>query len=168
VSVDPGDRLETLNKPENDLAAHFIEAVTGSIGEMTQVEPIIRDVRQTEFDKSLGDVWALVGSFPKSPDCLLLSVPMKTARAMAERVLADLKQPLDERMVLDCIGEMANVMAGQVKSLLANSPYHFSFTLPKVTLAADSQVLTHLGRSCLRITFDSEIGEFALQIIADA
>jgi chemotaxis protein CheX len=160
--------LETVSKPEGDVAPFFIEAVTGSIGEMTHVEPIVRDVRQTEFDKSLGDVWAIVGSFPNSPDCLVLSLPMKTARGMAERILAETPQLIDDSMILDCIGELANVLAGQVKALLANSSYHFSFSLPKVMRIPDSQVLVHMGHKCLRMIFDSEVGEFALQIVADA
>jgi chemotaxis protein CheX len=159
--------LKTINRPEENLATLFIEAVTGSIGEMTKVQPIVREVYQTEFDKGLGDLWALVGSFPNSPDCLVLSLPMKTARGMAERVLADTREPIDDNMVLDCIGELANVLAGQVRSLLANSPYRFSFSLPKVMLTPDWEVFAHSGRKCLRMIFDSELGEFALQIIAD-
>jgi chemotaxis protein CheX len=168
MSVVPDDSLEALNKKiEVDLTPLFIEAITGSIGEMTHAEPTIREVLRAEFDKSLGDVWAIVGSFPNSPDCLVLSFLMKTARGMAERVLADTREPIDDRMILDCIGELANVLAGQVKSLLATSSLHFSFSLPKVMIAPDSQILVHSGRKCLRMTFNSDLGEFALQIIAD-
>src|SRR5262245_45587149 len=139
MSLDPRDKVETAEYTGADLAALFIEAVTGSIGEMTHIEPVIREVHRTEFDNTLGDVWALVGDLPSSPDCLALSLPMKTARGMAERVFADVREPIDDGMVLDCIGELANVLAGQAKSLLANSPYRFSFALPKVMLAHDSQ-----------------------------
>jgi chemotaxis protein CheX len=166
MTIDPRHTLQTVNEPEGDLAALFIEAVAGSIGEMTHIEPVIREVYRTEFDKTLGDVLAIVGSLPGSPDCLVLSLPMKTARAMTERVLTDVREPIDDRMVFDCIGELANVLAGQAKSLLANSPYPFSFSLPKVTLASDSQVLARLGCKCLRIIFDSEVGEFGLQVVA--
>jgi chemotaxis protein CheX len=167
MTLDPRDTAETAEKSGADLATLFIEAVTGSIGEMTHIEPVIRKVDRTEFDKTLGDVWALVGDLPRSPGCLALSLPMKTARGMAERVFAGVREPIDDGMVLDCIGELANILAGQVKSLLANSPYHFSISLPKVMLTHDLQVQDRLGRSCLRMTFDSEVGEFALQIVAD-
>jgi chemotaxis protein CheX len=145
----------------------FIEAVAGSIGEMTQTEPVIREVNRVDFDRTLGDVWAVVGSFPMVPDCVVISLPMNTARGMAERVLGDVREPIDDRIILDCIGELANVLAGQVKSLLATSPYHFSFSLPKVTRGPDSDALAHLGHKCLRMLFNSEVGEFALQVIAD-
>ena len=166
MSVGPPDTAGTADKPTGDLATLFIEAVTGSIGEMTHIEPVAREVRRAEFDARSGDVWVLVGSFPRSPDCLTLSLPMKTARSMAERVLADVREPIDDRMVLDCIGELANVLAGQAKSLLANSPYRFSFSLPRVMLAPDANLLAHLGCDCLRMIFDSEVGEFALQVVA--
>src|SRR5262249_10845433 len=108
---------------------------------MTQIQPVIREVNRADFDQTLGDVWAVVGSFPTVPDCLVLSLPMQTAHGMAKRVLGDAGEPMDERMVLDCIGELANVLAGQAKSLLANSSHHFSFSLPKVMLMApDSHV----------------------------
>jgi len=160
--------METVNQPKADLAALFIEAVTGSIGEMTRTDPVAREVIQANFDRTLGEVWALVGSLPGSPDCLALSLPVKTARGMAERVFTDVREPIDDGMILDCIGELANVLAGQAKSLLANSPYHFSLSLPKVMRSGDSRVSLHLGHHCLRIIFDSEVGEFALQIIAEA
>jgi chemotaxis protein CheX len=93
---------------------------------------------------------------------LLLRFPERTAAAIAQRVLADTEVELNESLIRDCIGEIANVIAGQAKTLLAGTPYRLTFSLPEVVVG--KHLLSHpeWSRECLVIAFRSDLGEFSL------
>lgn len=85
-----------------------------------------------------------------------LGLPSETAMALARRVLAGAGVEPDEGMVRDCLAEVLNVVAGQAKTLLYGTPYHFTFTTPTARpagLAAGAEV-----------GFRSECGSFALRL----
>jgi CheY-specific phosphatase CheX len=63
----------------------------------------------------------VLGIKPATEGLLVLSFPDRTAAAITERVLADAKEEIDETLVRDCVGEIANVIAGQAKTLLAGT-----------------------------------------------
>jgi chemotaxis protein CheX len=86
---------------------------------------------------------------------LVLCLPTATATALAERVLAG-AAAVDPAMVLDCMGELANVIAGQAKTLLYGTPDHFMLSPPTVT-AGDAGPIP-ADDACVR--FGSEVGEF--------
>jgi chemotaxis protein CheX len=68
---------------------------------------------------------------------------------------------VDENLIRDCAGEIANVVAGQAKAMLAGGPYRFTFALPQVI--ADAKEWQHQqGLDCLVVAFKSDQGEFAL------
>jgi chemotaxis protein CheX len=59
----------------------------------------------------------------------VLALPKQTAAALAWRVLADGGEP-DQSIVHDCAAELLNVVAGQAKTLLVGTLFHFTFTTP--------------------------------------
>jgi hypothetical protein len=62
------------------------------------------------------------------------------------------------------MGEIANVVAGQAKALLASTPYEFTFSLPRVAVGASSEFDPGLGFNCRNVIAGSELGKFALQL----
>jgi CheY-specific phosphatase CheX len=72
-------------------------------------------------------------------------------------------EQLDPAMVADCMGEIANIIAGQAKALLHGTPNHFVFSTPTVTLGEQKMVFKDKMTS-LVIAFECEQGPFALQL----
>jgi CheY-specific phosphatase CheX len=60
------------------------------------------------------------------------------------------------------VGEIANVIAGQAKAILADTPYRFTFTVPEVVAAREFRPPQSLD--CLVVAFRSDQGDFALQL----
>jgi chemotaxis protein CheX len=89
---------------------------------------------------------------------LTLIFPEATASALARRILAGVVDDPDPAMVRDCMGEVANVVAGQAKTLLYGTPDHFTFSPPAV--AVGPAVVPAAPRWAM--AFDSEAGGFAL------
>jgi chemotaxis protein CheX len=95
---------------------------------------------------------------------MVLGFDRPTAQALAERVLAGLPEAKDAAMQYDCLGEVANVVAGQAKALLAETPYHFYFSTPTVITGVHKDIRATPGRECLVLGFGSELGDFVLQV----
>jgi chemotaxis protein CheX len=144
----------------------FAAAVAAVFAEMAGCSAIVGSVRREARCRTVGEVSAVLRLKSAGEAALVLSCPRPTARALAERVLAGVSEPLDEGMIADCVGELANVIAGQAKALLAGTPNHFTFSPPTVVAGAAQEVGVKDDEGSVVILFGSELGEFALQLCA--
>jgi chemotaxis protein CheX len=148
----------------HDLVEPFIAATSAALSEMAGAEPIVVAVRQQSFPDPLNDITAVVEITATTTGYLVLSFPQPTAAALTAQILAGATRELDENLIRDCAGEMANVIAGQAKAMLAGGRYQFTFSIPKV-LASASDFRPPQRLDCLIISFRSEQGEFTLQLL---
>ncbi len=89
----------------------------------------------------------------------------RTALTLTRRVLGEAGHVTDHALVYDCMGEIANVTAGQAKALLVETPYRFTFSVPTVATTAGGPVSTAVsGEHCLVVVFGCDAGDFALQL----
>jgi chemotaxis protein CheX len=155
-SVD-GEVRENLLEP-------FIAAVRAALGEMAGAEPVVRAVYRKPMQHAFGDIAAVILLRSVRGDAsLVLGFPQATAAALARRILAEVKHAVEEDLIRDCVGEIANVVAGQAKALLAERPVRFEFRLPQMVVnAAEFQPCQ--GVDCLVVIFDCDHGSFALQL----
>jgi CheY-specific phosphatase CheX len=66
-------------------------------------------------------------------------------------------------LIRDCLGEVANILAGQAKTLLLGTRYHFTLSTPQVMDGVHEGALPE-GTTGLAVAFDSEVGEFAMEV----
>src|SRR5271169_6203946 len=112
----------------------------------------------------LGDISAVLGLIAEVGELLVLSFPAKTAAALAGRVLAEVTQAPDDELIRDCMGELANVIAGQAKTLLAETPYQLLLATPSILLGPELEVAAPPDTETLVVVFGTEAGDFALQV----
>jgi len=141
----------------------FITATRAALGEMASTDVVVRAVCQNPGPHVLGDISAVLRLTSATQGTLVLSFPERTAAALAGRILASVSAEPDEQLIRDCVGEIGNVVAGQAKALLAGTPYHFTFSLPRVVPGVDD-FQPAPGLDCLAVVFNSEQGEFALRL----
>jgi chemotaxis protein CheX len=141
----------------------FIAATGAALGEMAGTEVVVRAVYWKALHQALGDIAAVLEIRSATEGFLVLSFPQRTAAALAGRILAGVTAEVDEDLIRDCMGEIANVVAGQAKAMLAGTPYRFAFSLPKVVVGA-KELWPPQGLDCLVIAFSSTQGEFTLQL----
>jgi len=163
--------LTTHHSPVGEIRDKLLEplisATCAALGEMASTELVVQAVCQTKLDQPLGDIAVVLGLTSATEGSLILSFPERTAAALAGRILAGVTEELDESMIRDCMGEIANVIAGQAKALLAGSPYRFAFSLPKVVVGGSPEFRPQQGRDCLLVAFRTDLGEFALQLVLE-
>jgi hypothetical protein len=101
----------------------------------------------------------LLADGPGGDRWLVLTVPTRTAQELARRVLAQ-DTPPEPAIVRDCIGELANVIAGQAKAALFGTPDHFRLTTP---VTAEGPMESH-GSQRWAAEISCEVGSFVLEL----
>jgi chemotaxis protein CheX len=142
----------------------FIEAVCLTLREWAGTEATVREVSRTAQPRTLGDVSAVLGLVSDREGALVLSFPAPVAAALAGRILAETAAEPGEDLIRDCVGEIANVIAGQAKAMLVGTPYHFTITLPTILRGAGHEVPNNPGGESLLVAFGSDLGDFAMQL----
>jgi chemotaxis protein CheX len=152
----------------------FVAAAQLAFEQLAGLSLEVRDTYQQPDCCTSGDVSAVIGltapdltppDFSK-PDlsganhgALVLTLREAVANAAARRVLADLDDNPDEELVSDCVGELANIIAGQARGMLADSPFEFAFGTPKLVTGVGHEVPCQPKTPCVVLDFNSEVGE---------
>jgi CheY-specific phosphatase CheX len=141
----------------------FVTAAHTALREMAGIESAVQGMYEKALPQALGDIAARVQLGPTREGFLVLSFPRPTAETVAQRILADVTKEVDEALIRDCVGEVANVVVGQAKALLAGVPDRITFSLPQVVVNA-TEIQIPTGSHALVVLFSSDVGDFALQL----
>jgi chemotaxis protein CheX len=165
LRVDELDASESQQIPD-DIRANLLEqlvvSAVSTLAEMAQISAFARGFSVTSSVREFGDHFILMALKPIPNDFLMLCIPKQAAETIARGMLAESHIDPDRSLMLDAMGELVNVIAGQAKALLSETPYHFSFATPKLldepTLAAWLEnATTHWA-----IWMSSDAGDFHL------
>lgn len=139
-----------------EVVAAFTEAVVTAFGELagTVVEPL--PPRPGGAGAPAGDVFASIELRRPVPGRVLVAFPEGVLRALAERYLP--AEALAAPGILeDTAGEFANVIAGQAKTALKGTAYHFLLSTPKTGRAAPAG-------AGVELPFVMDAGAFAVRV----
>jgi chemotaxis protein CheX len=165
LDVIEGDDGQVVpDKVRRELLEPFISATQMALTEMAGTEVAVRTVYRAGHPRLLGDLAAVLPVASPTVAALVLHFPARTASALAGRVLAGVMTEPDESMTRDCMGEVANVIAGQAKTLLMGTPHHFTLSTPTVASAADPDAIAYPGAAHLVAVLTSDVGDFALEL----
>ena len=89
---------------------------------------------------------------------VFLGLPRQTATTVAAK-FAGFEIPFDSEDMGDAIGELANILGGQVKALLDRRSVNANISLPSVMRAESMHVLVQRSVSGIKTCFDSELGK---------
>lgn len=143
------------------LLAPFIAATQTALGEMAGTEVAVRAMyRSTRIDAP-ADIRVALKLASASTQLMILAFPEATATSLAWRMLAGTNDAIDDPLIRDCAGETANVIAGQAKALLAETPRRFTFSVPEIVADTD-RLEAPSGMAFLVVTFTTELGPFTL------
>jgi chemotaxis protein CheX len=145
------------------LVEPFITAMHTALGEMATTEVAVRVVCQTSSLPVSSNISVAIRLTSANEAWLVLSFPERTAAILSSRILTGVTANVDHQLLVDCVSEIGNVVAGQAKALLAGTPFHFAFSLPRV-IAGDDDFGHLAGRNCVVVSFDCDAGDFALRL----
>ena len=138
----------------------FVAAVSVVLEEMAQADVSVANVRAFRGILPFATPIALVPLESSSVSAIVLSIPPNAAESIARRVLAESQHAIDTAIVQDFVCELANVIAGQAKAMLAGGRYRITFGLPQSHVDERWTV----ERNWLIATLASDWGEFTLNL----
>ena len=96
---------------------------------------------------------------------VFLGLPQKTAVALAKN-FAGFEIPFESDELGDAVGELANVLAGDIKCRLDKQGVKESISLPCVVTDGDLRVMIPKNSSVMKICFDSPVGKLLVGVIS--
>jgi CheY-specific phosphatase CheX len=95
----------------------------------------------------------------------MLNFPRETATTMALR-FAGFEIPYESEDMGDVIGELANVLAGDLCAQLDAKGVRGDMSLPTVVRASDMSLMLPEGLPSVEMHFSSPVGQFSLKLVA--
>ena len=148
-----------MDRPDEFVEA-FAAAVLFALREMAGVEAVVADSGPAAGADDPAAVCAIVRLAGSGGDgCAVLSLPDETATNLARKILAGTSGVLTPDLIRDGMGEVANVIAGQAKTLLVGTPYHFTLSTPEIRAGGPAE-----GFEGWSIRFESDCGPFVVRL----
>lgn len=133
-------------------------AATGIISSTCGLDPQPVEEREEDVngESLILGVISLMGDVEWS---LFLGLPTATATAFAAK-FAGFEIPFDSPDMGDAVGELTNIFAGQVKTLLDGRGVKANISLPSVLRAEHIKVLIQRDSTSKRLCFETPVGRF--------
>ena len=141
----------------------FTSAAITALQELTQFEALSEQVPAVAAVEMSNVVTATVQLVRKLPGKMTLVLTEETASRLAARYLPK-ETLLTAEIVDDVAGEIANVIAGQAKTILKGTPYHFKMSTPLVARVASFSQLPGVAEATLVASLTFEAGRLLLLV----
>jgi len=144
-----------FSAPPPEVIQAFATAAMTALQELTQIETVTDPTPQSP-PASKAFVAATVRLMREVPGTMTLVLTADAAFGLAARYLPE-GTTLTEEMIDDVMGEFANVIAGQSKTMLKGTPYHFTLSIPVVARVAGFTRIPEVtaGEPAVALSFES-------------
>jgi chemotaxis protein CheX len=141
----------------------FIEAVTHTFTTMCALTP----ARDRVFLKGDGEetygVSGIIGLGGEATGAVVLNFPEAVAIRVVGKFVGEDFTAITSGVV-DGVGELTNIIAGDAKNRLVQKGYKFEIGLPKIVTGRSYITAQNKSVPCLVVSFASEIGKFCLEV----
>ncbi|MDB5346057.1 MAG: chemotaxis protein CheX [Schlesneria sp.] len=154
-----------ISSAPDDFPAIVAGAVQAAV-ELTFASIFGEPPASTQVDNqgtSFARVASVISFFGTQPWALTLVVPEQTAVAMALK-FTGFEVTFDSADMGDVVGELTNVMAGEVVAQLARRSIQAQMSLPTVARGQDVELLRGKGAATQRLSYDSSQGQFWFEL----
>ena len=108
------------------------------------------------------DVSAVIGLSGNAFGSVVLSFPREAAQKVVARMRGD--ENVSDDYVADGIGELANMIAGAAKAILASNGIKTFISIPRIVLGQSHCIYRPKEVPCVEIAFDTDLGAVTLEI----
>jgi chemotaxis protein CheX len=137
----------------------FVEGVTELLADMIGVTCETTEEQTTKSNSYLSGTITLSGA---SEGQVCLSLPRKSAYNLVSKMLNMDESEINDEILMDAVGEMANIVAGNAKTKLAATKYKFSISVPTIVMGENHRTSMFHGQKENVACFKTEYGSFEL------
>jgi chemotaxis protein CheX len=156
-----------MNQPNRalnvDYINPFIEATINTFATMANITP----VRERVFLKGDGEevygVSGIIGLGGEATGAVVLNFPEQVAISAVGRFVGEEFTGITAGVV-DGVGELTNIIAGDAKNRLIQKGYKFEIGLPKIVTGRNYITAQNKSVPCIVISFTCELGKFCIEV----
>lgn len=139
----------------------FLDSVTNTFETMLSAEATRGDLTLGDSKKRRFPISGLIGMSGNACGVVVINVSQQVALKIASTMLME-EQTEVNGDVLDAVGEIANIIAGQAK--LELEQYNLSVTLPNVITGTDYEVRFPTKNPPVVVPFETTLGPICLEV----
>jgi CheY-specific phosphatase CheX len=140
----------------------FVTAVETALREVASTDVALRFTYQLRSHQYRGEIVAMLQLSSATAACLALGMTQETAKTLSRRMLSEIVPNPDDDLIRDCVGEIANVAAGQAKAILHGTQHALTFGTPRIYSA--QEVPASGAQEMLVAVLASDVGEVVVQL----
>ncbi len=141
----------------------FIESVTNTLEMMCSL-PVKREgISLKGEEKETYGVTGIIGLGGEVTGAVVLNLPEQVAISLVSSFTDETYDSITSD-VLDGVGELTNIIAGDAKERLQQKGYSFDIGLPKIIVGRSYVTTQSKAITCIVITFAAKIGTFTLEV----
>jgi DNA-binding response OmpR family regulator/CheY-specific phosphatase CheX len=161
--LDRGERVAPLPDLVGGFRRTFISAMEQAVGTMasTEVHALIDAPRNGKTDVVIGVTLDLPTS--RAAIDMEIACPMASAKRLAARMVEESEFKVTQEDAVSAIVELANVVAGRMRTVMSSSGESARCTMPKITPHGRA-----LANADLRLTFGSAMNNITLWLAVSA
>lgn len=141
----------------NEMMTPFVEGTLEMMGSMLGL-----DCQVTEVDASFGPEPTVFGTIRlagKASGRITVSLAEADGKQLVGAMLGLEQDEVDDELMKDGLGEMANVIAGFARSVLSSAEHSMEIGLPEIALVAPAT-----GGGVIQRKIESDLGSFLLTL----
>jgi CheY-specific phosphatase CheX len=153
-----------MDELRDELLEPFLEATRYTLRQMLDVETTVHQLFRKQGYRIFGDYSSVVGLAAATQGIMVLSLPRESAHELGRRILAPFGVASTEELIQGSVAELANIIVGRAKGMLAETAYRFSMSTPTVVGGRHHEIRYEPGLPCLAALLSSGFGDFALHV----
>lgn len=150
-------------KVDVNLINPFISATTNAMEMMAMCKPERKKVYLKTDNILIGDISGIMGLSGQVSGSIIVSFVKEAACKVVGNMLGTQPTELDDE-VKDGIQEIVNLIAGQAKTMLENTDYHFQVSIPTCIIGKNHQVNHKKGVPCIVAEFELDGCPFTVEV----
>lgn len=150
-------------KVDVSLINPFIAATTNAMEMMAMVKPARKKVYLKTDNVLIGDISGIMGLSGDVNGSIIVSFQKPTACKVIGNMLGTEFTDINDE-VKDGIQEIVNLVAGQAKTMLADTEYHFNISIPTCIIGSNHQVNHKKGVPCIVAEFELDGDPFTVEV----
>lgn len=150
-------------KVDVNLINPFIAATVNAMEMMAMIKPVRKKVYLKTDNVLIGDISGIMGLSGEVSGSIIVSFTKGSACKLIGNMLSTTYDEINDD-VRDGIQEIVNLIAGQAKTMLADTEYHFQVSIPTCVIGSNHQVNHRKGVPCIVAEFELEGQPFTVEV----
>ena len=151
-------------KIDVNLINPFISATTNALEMMAMCKPERKKVYLKTDNVLVGDISGIMGLSGEVSGSIIVSFVKEAACKVVGNMLGIAPPTELNEEVRDGIQEIVNLIAGQAKTMLADTDYHFQVSIPTCIIGSNHQMNHKKGVPCVVAEFSLDGSPFTVEV----